>query len=133
MNVYFRVNGKEGTDLTNGWYQLETIQDYTDPYFTTSGTAWADSSGTPVTGDPTVNIDTGLNSISTGEVQKLAKINLRNLGTTDTVDVTDTGSTTFPSDYLKFARSIQFRFTGTADENFEINDISLIYKEKRLK
>jgi len=133
LNVYFRVNGKEGTDITNGWHQLETIQDYTDPYFTTNSTAWNDSSGTPVTGDPTVNISTGLNSTSTGEVQKLAKINLRNLGTTDTVDVTDTGSTTFPTDYLKFARSIQFRFTGTADENFEINDISLVYKEKRLK
>ena len=133
VKVYFRVNGKEGSDLTNGWHQLETVQDYTDPYFTTGSTAWADSSGTPVTGDPTVNIDDGLDSTSTGEVQKLAKINLRTLGTTDTVDDTDTGSTTFPADYLKFARSIQFRFTGVAATAFEINDISLVYKEKRLK
>ena len=86
-----------------------------------------------VNGSATINIDTGLNSISTGEVQKLAKINLRNLGATDTVDITDTSTSTFPADYLKFARSIQFRFNGTADENFEINDISLVYKEKRLK
>ena len=133
VKVYFRVNGKEGSDLTNGWHQLETVQDYTDPYFTTGSTAWADSSGTPVTGDPTVNIDDGVDSTATGEVQKLAKINLRTLGTTDTVDDTDTGSTTFPADYLKFARSIQFRFTGVAATAFEINDISLVYKEKRLK
>ena len=133
MNVYFRVNGKEGSDLSSGWYQLETIQDYTDPYFTTESSAWNDSAGAPVTGDPTVNLDTGLNSTSTGEVQKLAKINLRNLGTTDTVDDTDTSVATFPKDYLKFARSIQFKIAGTASEAFEINDISLVYKEKRIK
>ena len=92
-----------------------------------------DSSGTPTTGDPTINLDTGLNSQNVAEVQKLAKINLRNLGTTDTVDDTDTGGTTFPTDYLKFARSIQFKIAGTASETFEINDISLIYKEKRIK
>ena len=133
MNVYFRVNGKEGSDITNGWHQLETIQDYTDPYFTTNATAWNDSSGTPVTGNPTINISTGLNSTSTGEVQKLAKINLRSLGTTDTVDETDTGSTTFPKDYLKFARSVQFKIAGTASSNFEINDITLVYKDKIIK
>ena len=131
--LYFRVNGKEGSDLANGWYQLETIQDYTDPYFTTNSTAWNDSSGTPITGDPTINISTGLNSTSIGESQKLAKINLRNLGTTDTVDDTDTGDTTLPKDYLKFARSIQFRLKGTASSTFEINDISLVFKEKRIK
>jgi hypothetical protein len=133
MNVYFRVNGKEGADLANGWYQLETLQDYTDPYFTTESSAWNDSAGIPVTGDPTINLDTGLNSTSVGEVQKLAKINLRNLGSTDTVDDTDTSVSTFPKDYLKFARSIQFKIAGTASTVFEINDISLIYKEKRIK
>ena len=61
-----------------------------------------------------------LDSTDTGE-QKLAKINLRTVA----------GS--FPADYFKFARSIQLRFTGVAATTFEINDISLVYKEKRLK
>ena len=59
----------------------------------------------------------------TGDVQKLAKINLRHLG----------NSTSSPDDYFKFARSIQFRITGTAAVSFEINDISLVFKEKRIK
>ena len=36
-------------------------------------------------------------------------------------------------DYFKFARSIQFQIKGTAAADFEINDITLVYKEKRLK
>ena len=35
-------------------------------------------------------------------------------------------------DYLKFARSIQFRIAGTAATTFEINDISLVFKDKRI-
>ena len=122
INVYFRVNGMQGTSLGAGWTQLGTVTDYTNPYGTTSTTAWAVSSGTPVTGDPVTSTDDGLDStVTSGEVQKLAKINFRSL------------SGSLPADYLKFARSIQFRFTGVAATTFEINDISLVYKEKRLK
>ena len=122
INVYFRVNGMEGTSLTTGWTQLGTVTDYTNPYGTTSTTAWAVSSGSPTTGDPVTSTDDGLDStVTSGEVQKLAKINLRHL------------SGSFPDDYFKFARSIQLRFTGVAATTFEINDISLVYKEKRLK
>ena len=68
------------------------------------------------------------------------KINLRNLvassGSVDdtVVDFTsDRDRTALPTDYLKFARSIQFRILGTASASFELNDISLVFKEKRLK
>jgi hypothetical protein len=40
---------------------------------------------------------------------------------------------TLPDDYLKFARSIQFKISGTAATTFEINDISLVFKDKRIK
>jgi len=126
MFVYFRVNGMEGTDLSNGWTKLGTIQDYTNPYGVNQGSSWAASAdgSTTLTGDAFIpaTVD-DLDSIDTGDVQKLAKINLRHLS----------DSVTLPNDYLKFARSIQLRFTGTAATTFEINDISLVYKEKRLK
>jgi hypothetical protein len=121
MYVYFRVNGMEGTDLTNGWTQLSSIEDYTNPYGSNSGAAWA-TTGSPTTGDPVVPTAVNdLDSTDTGDVQKLAKINLRHL------------SGSLPADYLKFARSIQFRIAGTAATTFEINDISLVFKEKRIK
>ena len=115
----------EGTDLTNGWIQLQTIQDYTNPYGSNTGASWA-TTGTPITGDPVVPTAVDdLDSTDVGDVQKLAKINLRHLGSgTDA---------TIPADYLKFARSIQFRIKGTAATTFEINDISLVFKEKRIK
>ena len=121
MTVDFRVNGIEGDDVANGWNNLGTITDYTNPYGTTNTTAWEDSSGSPTTGDPIISTDDGLNSTNTAEQQKLAKIDLRSL------------SGSFPADYFKFARSIQFRITGTAAITFEINDISLVFKEKRIK
>ena len=72
--------------------------------------------------------------------QKLAKINLRHLvassGNLDDTIIGVTGDaerTALPKDYLKFARSIQFRIKGTAATTFEINDISLVYKDKRIK
>jgi hypothetical protein len=120
IGIYFRVNGREGKNLTDNWIQLGTVDDFTDPYGDDSGSVWA-TSGDPTTGDPYIpTAGDGLDSADTGE-QKLAKINLRSL------------SGSFPADYLKFARSIQLRFTGTAATTLEINDISLIYKEKRLK
>ena len=120
ISIYFRVNGREGKNLTDNWLQLGTVDDYTDPYGDSTGTVWA-TSGSPTTGDPYVPTSgDGLDSTDTGE-QKLAKINLRSL------------SGSVPADYLKFARSIQLRFTGTAATTFEINDISLVFKEKRLK
>jgi hypothetical protein len=145
MYVYFRVNGLKGSEITKGWTQIQTIQDYTDPYGSTNSTAWAGSSGSPTTGDTTISTADDLDSVdeveSTGKYeQKLAKINLRNLvassGSVDDtiVDFTsDADRTALPADYLKFARSIQFRIKGTAASTFEINDISLVYKEKRLK
>ena len=133
MYVYFRVNGMEGADISTGWTKIDTIQDYTNPYGSNSGVSWA-TTGSPTTGDayvPTPVDD--LDSTDTGDVQKLAKINFRNLvSSSGNIDDTDTDGT-LPQDYLKFARSIQFKIAGTADENFEINDISLIYKEKRIK
>ena len=120
INVHFRVNGREGKNLTDNWVQLSSILDFTDPYADSTGDAW-DTSGSPTTGDPYVpSADDGLDSKDTGE-QKLAKINLRAI------------SGSLPADYFKFARSIQLRFEGTAATTFEINDISLVYKEKRLK
>jgi hypothetical protein len=126
MFVYFRVNGMEGTDLTNGWTKLGTVLDYTNPYGVNQGNAWGTSAdgSTTLYGEAFIpsSVD-DLDSTDTGDVQKLAKINLRHLG----------DSVALPDDYLKFARSIQFRITGTAATTFEINDISLLYKEKRLK
>ena len=136
----------KGSELTEGWTQLQTIQDYTDPYGDSSGSAWDGSSGSSTSGDPTIAIDPHLDSqdqvasISGKYEQKLAKINLRHLvassGNIDdtVVDFTsDADRSALPTDYLKFARSIQFRIKGTAATTFEINDISLVYKEKRLK
>ena len=119
----------EGTDLTNGWTQLSSIEDYTNPYGSNTGSAWATSDGgATLIGDPVVPTAVNdLDSTDTGDVQKLAKINLRHL------------SGSLPADYLKFARSIQFRIKSDTDNSgvvattFEINDISLVYKEKRLK
>ena len=196
MYVYFRVNGLAGDNLSYGWTQLSTIQDYTNPYGHNAGAAWATdvstisdldvASGTATvttsanhgfsvgdavyidasnnsydesvviltvagatlftysTSESDITNLTGtayprsgntiipstvdnLNSLDVGgsatsyDIQKLAKINLRNL------------SGILPADYLKFARSIQFRIKGTAATTFEINDISLVFKEKRLK
>jgi len=126
MFVYFRINGMEGTDLTNGWTKLGTIYDYTNPYGTNQGSAWGTSAdgSTTLSGEAFVpsSVD-DLDSVDTGDVQKLAKINLRHLG----------NSVTLPDDYLKFARSIQFKISGTAATTFEINDISLVFKDKRIK
>ncbi len=146
MFVYFRVNGMKGTELTEGWTHLQTIQDYTDPYGDSGSTAWDGSSGNPTTGDPVVGTDPHLDSqdqvhtIVGKYEQKLAKINLRHLvassGNLDdtVVDFTsDRDRSALPQDYLKFARSIQFRITGIAATTFEINDISLVFKEKRIK
>jgi hypothetical protein len=145
MYVYFRINGLKGSEFTDGWTQLQTIQDYTDPYGSTNSTAWGGSSGSPITGDTTIGTADDLDStdqvVSTGKYeQKLAKINLRHLvASSGSVDDTvislsgDADRTALPADYLKFARSIQFRIKGTAATTFEINDISLVFKEKRLK
>ena len=145
VDVYIRANGMKGSELTDGWTKLQTIQDYTDPYGNSGGTAWASSSGSPTTGDAVVNTDDGLDSTdqvaSTGKYeQKLAKINLRSIvsssgGLDDTVGNwgSDADRTALPKDYFKFARSIQLRFQGTASTTFEINDISIIYKDKRVK
>ena len=74
-----------------------------------------------LTGDAKVpSSSTRLDSINTSE-QKLAKINLRQL------------SGSVSRDYFKFARSIQLRFNGTSASTFEVNDISIVFKEKRLK
>ena len=145
MYVYFRINGLKGTELTQGWTQLKTIQDYTDPYGSTNATAWGGSTGSPTTGDTTIGTADDLDSTdqvaSTGKYeQKLAKINLRHLVTSSgNIDDTivdfddDADRTALPKDYLKFARSIQFRIAGTAATTFEINDISLVFKDKRIK
>jgi len=126
MFVYYRINGMEGTDLANGWTQFGTVFDFTNPYLTNQGGAWGTSAdgSTALGGDAFVpgSVD-DLDSLDTDDVQKLAKINLRHLGT----------STSTSDDIFKFARSIQFRIKGTAATTFEINDISLVYKEKRLK
>ena len=126
MFVYFRINGMEGTDLANGWTKLGTIYDYTNPYGVNQGSAWGTSAdgSTTLYGESFVpSADDGLDSQDTGDVQKLAKINLRHLG----------NSVTLPDDYFKFARSLQLRFTGTAATTFEINDISIVFKDKRIK
>ena len=74
-----------------------------------------------LTGDAEVpSVVSTLGSSNTSE-QKLAKINLRQL------------SGSVSKDYFKFARSIQLRFNGTAASTFEVNDISIVFKEKRLK
>ena len=126
MFVYYRVNGMEGDDLVNGWTKLGTVYDVTNPYGANQGNAWGTSAdgSTTLAGEAFIpsSVD-DLDSTDTGDVQKLAKINLRHLG----------NSTSSPDDYFKFARSIQFRITGTAAVSFEINDISLVFKEKRIK
>ena len=62
MYVYFRINGMKGSELTDGWTQLKTIQDYTDPYGSTNGTAWGGSDGSPTSGNPTIVTDPHLDS-----------------------------------------------------------------------
>ena len=124
ITVSFRANGAEGSDRSSNWITIGTIQDYTDPYGTNTGSAWA-TSGSPTTGDPVVPTTSTLASTFSTTQQKLAKVNFR--------DMANATSSTLPKDYFKFVRSIQLRFSGTASTTFEINDISLVYKEKRLK
>ena len=124
ISISMRVNGKEGNNLTNNWISIGTIDDFTDPYGDSSGSAWS-TTGTSTSGDPYIpSSGDGLDSSSTTE-QKLAKISFR--------DLSSIISDTYPKNYLKFARSIQFKFSGTAAITFEINDISIVYKAKRLK
>ena len=127
VKVYFRPNGKDGAFLgaSSIWYELKTLQDYTNPYGSTDG-------------DDNVSISTTTSLASTIEPsainnQKLAKINLRSFAT-DTTNIALGGSAHgLPPDYFRWMRSIQLRFVGVASDTFEINDISLVYKEKRIK
>ena len=127
VKVYFRPNGKDGAFLGADtiWYELKTLQDYTDPYGSTGG-------------DDNVSISTTASLASTTEPsainnQRLAKINLRSFATDTTNIALNSSSHGLPPDYFRWIRSIQLRFKGTAADTFEINDISLVYKEKRLK
>ena len=132
MYVYFRINGMYGSDTDSGWTRLQTIQDYTNPYGSNSGSAWA-TTGTPTTGDAVIPTTDDLDSTDTSDVQKLAKINLRHLVSSDGNHDDTVVNSTLPKDYLKFARSIQFKIAGTASATFEINDITLVYKDKIIK
>ena len=129
VKVYFRPNGKDGAFLGAHtiWYELKTLQDYTNPY---------GSAG--VGGDGNVSISTTSSLSSTVEPsainnQRLAKINLRTFATDTTNIELNSGAHGLPPDYFRWIRSIQLRFKGEAAETFEINDISLVFKEKRLK
>ena len=80
MKVYFRPNGRDGAFLGADtiWYELKTLQDYTDPYGSTGG-------------DDNVSISTTASLASTTEPtainnQRLAKINLRSFAT-DTTNI----------------------------------------------
>ena len=132
MWIYFRINGMYGSDTDSGWTRLQTIQDYTNPYGSNSGSAWA-TTGTPTTGDAVIPTADDLDSTDTSDVQKLAKINLRHLVSSDGNHDDTVVNSTLPKDYLKFARSIQFKIAGTASATFEINDITLVYKDKIIK
>jgi hypothetical protein len=127
VKVYFRPNGKDGAFLGADtiWYELKTLQDYTNPYGSTGG-------------DDNISISTSASLNSAVEPnainnQRLAKINLRSFATDTTNIALNSSSHGLPPDYFRWIRSIQLRFKGTAADTFEINDISLVYKEKRLK